>query len=42
MNVKQLATIAGVVLTLMCTVCQVIGQGADAVTEIKSLKEGSK
>lgn len=42
MNVKQLVEIAGVVLAFMCTVCQVVGQGADAVAEIKSLKEGAK
>ena len=42
MNIKQLVTIAGVVLAFMGTVCQVVGQGADTVAEIKSLKEGVK
>lgn len=42
MNVKQLVTIAGVVLAFMGTICQVVSQGADAVAEIKSLKEGVK
>ena len=42
MNVKQLVEIAGVVLAFMGTVCQVVGQGTDAVAEIKSLKEGAK
>lgn len=42
MNVKQLVAIAGVVLAFMGTVCQTIGQGADSVDLIKSIKEGEK
>lgn len=42
MNVKQIATITGMVFTFMYAVCKVVGQGADTVEKIKNIKEDAK
>lgn len=41
-NVKQIATIAGVVIAFMGTICTVINQGVDACEKIKQLREDNK